>query len=140
MTGLLPVPQDEEAKHDDQPVDVIRYYRSVSGRVLPPKERIEDAPPTMYIRATALVDVTKQAYGCLGTTYIDMPDTFTDIVRSRTFASFSSAFSSQSYPLNRSISGSNSHYMRGNIPHPVPGSKLLLRRGQQRRGTESKWK
>jgi hypothetical protein len=85
MTFDFFVPHDEEGRHDDNPVQVVRKYRSVRGRVFPAEDGVEKAPSTspVYVRAAALHFCELQSIRMigLGATHVDMPDCFVYIVR-----------------------------------------------------------
>lgn len=49
MACIFLVPHSEKAYDDNKPVQVVRYDGAISGRVLPSKECIEDAPSAATI-------------------------------------------------------------------------------------------
>jgi hypothetical protein len=67
---LLLEPHHSKANHNKNPVEVVRQDRTISRRVRPAEQRIED-PPT-----TSSIDLRRTA--------VDVPDTLSNIVRSRT--------------------------------------------------------
>lgn len=56
VASLFLVPQQDETGNDRDPIHIVRYDGSISGRILPPENCIEYSPPsaTIDIRATAL--------------------------------------------------------------------------------------
>lgn len=88
MASLFLVPQQDETGNDRDPIHIVRYDGSISGRILPPENCIEYSPPsaTIDLRATALffflsmITHLGQIIDLCSGTHVYMPDTLANIV------------------------------------------------------------
>lgn len=104
MAICLAEPQHQESSDDCDPVDIVRNDGAISGRVVPTKESVKDAPAasTVELRAAALEeDRSEQDLQVLllTLTYVNVPDATVDIIGARTVAELGCITANQLVPL-----------------------------------------
>jgi hypothetical protein len=100
VTVILLVCHGGKLRNDEYPVQVIGKDRTIRSRVVPSNHSIQDSPSssTVELGVTAL-NCQQGLASCERVTYVNVPDTPVNIVRSRTISEFRGVTTDNLVPL-----------------------------------------